>query len=86
VPAGDREVDDIHGSDVVVLLSATPQTVGTSRLEYLAKNAGVTDDLANRLSPDWRASSWWSRTPSTQSSPGSCGKRGSTGGASSGTA
>lgn len=31
------EVDDIHGSDVVVLLSATPLTVDPSRREYLAR-------------------------------------------------
>ena len=30
---------DVRDADVVVLLSATPLTVGTSRLEYLAKNA-----------------------------------------------
>ena len=37
VRAGDA--GDAHDADVVVLLSATPLTVGTSRLEYLAKNA-----------------------------------------------
>lgn len=37
--------DDAHDADVVVLLSATPLTVGTSRLEYLAKNAVIADAL-----------------------------------------
>lgn len=48
------EVDDIHDSDVVVLLSAAPLRVGTSRLEYLDKNAGVVDDLAARLGAEWK--------------------------------
>jgi malate/lactate dehydrogenase len=37
--------DDARDADVVVLLSATPLTVGTSRLEYLAKNAAIADEL-----------------------------------------
>jgi len=36
---------DVQDSDVVVLLSSTPLTVGTSRLEYLAKNAAIADAL-----------------------------------------
>jgi malate/lactate dehydrogenase len=44
VRAGDA--DDARDADVVVLLSATPLTVGTSRLEYLAKNAVIADALA----------------------------------------
>lgn len=41
--AGDA--DDARDADVVVLLSATPLTVDTSRLEYLAKNAVIADAL-----------------------------------------
>ncbi len=50
-----REGDpsDVADSDVVVLLSATPLTVGTSRLEYLEKNAAIADELADRLVPGW---------------------------------
>lgn len=44
VRAGDA--GDTCDADVVVLLSATPLTVGTSRLEYLAKNAVIADALA----------------------------------------
>ena len=36
------------------LLSASPLTVGTSRLEYLAKNARIVDELGALLEPDWR--------------------------------
>ena len=43
VRAGDA--GDARDADVVVLLSATPLTVGTSRLEYLAKNAVIADAL-----------------------------------------
>jgi malate dehydrogenase len=43
VRAGDA--DDARDADVVVLLSATPLTVRTSRLEYLAKNALIADAL-----------------------------------------
>jgi malate dehydrogenase len=44
---------DVADSDVVVLLSATPLTLGTSRLEYLEENAAIADALADRLVPDW---------------------------------
>jgi malate dehydrogenase len=37
--------DDGRDADVVVLLSATPLTVGTPRLDYLAKNAAIADEL-----------------------------------------
>jgi malate/lactate dehydrogenase len=47
------EAGDVADSDVVVLLSATPLTVGTSRLEYLGKNALISDELADRLPPSW---------------------------------
>ena len=39
------DADDARDADVVVLLSATPITVGTSRLEYLANNALIADAL-----------------------------------------
>ena len=42
-------LDDVQDSDVVVLLSSTPLTAGTSRLEYLAKNAPIADELADEL-------------------------------------
>lgn len=44
---------DVRGAEVVVLLSATPLVVGTSRLEYLAKNAAIADELADELPPGW---------------------------------
>lgn len=44
---------DMDDADVVVLLSATPLTVGTSRLEYLGKNAVIADELAGRLPAGW---------------------------------
>ena len=44
---------DVRDADVVVLLSATPLTVGTSRLEYLAKNALIADELAAELATGW---------------------------------
>jgi malate dehydrogenase len=47
------DAGDVHDADVVVLLSATPLTVGTSRLEYLAKNAAVADGLVEALPPGW---------------------------------
>ncbi len=47
------DASDVGDSDVVVLLSATPLTVGTSRLEYLEKNAAIADALADRLAPGW---------------------------------
>ena len=40
---------DVRDADVVVLLSSTPLTVGTPRLEYLAKNALLADELAAEL-------------------------------------
>jgi malate/lactate dehydrogenase len=44
---------DVGDADVLVLLSATPLTVGTSRLEYLGKNARIADELATQLPADW---------------------------------
>ena len=45
--------DDVTDADVVVLLSATPLTPGTPRVEYLAGNAGIADGLADRLDASW---------------------------------
>lgn len=39
------DAGDARDAHVVVLLSATPLTVGTSRLEYLARNAAIADAL-----------------------------------------
>jgi malate dehydrogenase len=47
------EIGDVHDADVIVLVSATPLTVGTSRLEYLAANALIADGLADELAPAW---------------------------------
>lgn len=47
------DMSDVRDADVVVLLSSTPLTVGTSRLEYLAKNALIVDELADELVPGW---------------------------------
>ncbi len=46
-------VADVRDADVVVLLSSTPLTVGTSRLEYLGKNAAIADQLADELTAGW---------------------------------
>lgn len=51
VRGGDES--DVRDADVVVLLSAAPLTVGTSRLEYLAKNALIADELAGLLDAAW---------------------------------
>ena len=45
--------DDIPDADIVVLLSATPLTVGTSRVEYLEKNARIVEELGEQLAGDW---------------------------------
>jgi malate/lactate dehydrogenase len=45
--------EDLRDADVVVVISATPLTVGTSRLEYLEKNAHITDELLNGLDETW---------------------------------
>src|SRR5215212_7985362 len=47
------DLGDVPAADVVVLLSATPLTVGTSRLEYLEKNALIADELADRIPAGW---------------------------------
>jgi malate dehydrogenase len=45
--------NDLPDSDVVVIISASPLTVGTSRLEYLGKNARIVDEVGDLLEPDW---------------------------------
>jgi malate/lactate dehydrogenase len=47
------DASDVPAADVVVLCSATPLTVGTSRLEYLAGNAVIADGLAGELEAGW---------------------------------
>lgn len=47
------ELGDVPDADVVVLLSATPLTVGTSRLEYLERNALIADELVGRFPAGW---------------------------------
>ena len=47
------DMDDVADADVVVLLSATPITAGTPRVEYLARNALIADELANALGTSW---------------------------------
>jgi len=47
------DVSDVQDADVVVLLSSTPLTVGASRLEYLAKNALIVDELVDELATRW---------------------------------
>ncbi|MGZ4354755.1 MAG: malate dehydrogenase [Gaiellaceae bacterium] len=51
VRGGDES--DVRDADVVVLLSAAPLTVGTSRLEYLARNASIAAELAGLLDASW---------------------------------
>ena len=43
------DMGDVPDADVVVFLSATPLTAGTPRLEYLARNALIADELAAGL-------------------------------------
>ncbi len=47
------DLSDVRDADVVVLLSSTPLTVGTSRLEYLGKNAAIADQLGDELTAGW---------------------------------
>jgi malate/lactate dehydrogenase len=44
---------DLPDSDVVVVLSSSPLTVGMSRLDYLAKNARIVDELGDLFDPAW---------------------------------
>lgn len=43
------DMGDVPDADVVVFLSATPLIAGTPRLEYLARNALIADELAAEL-------------------------------------
>jgi malate dehydrogenase len=47
------EAADILNTDILVLISATPLTVGTSRLDYLTKNASVIDEVTRGLPAEW---------------------------------
>ena len=47
VRGGDES--DLADADVLVVLAATPLTVGTSRLDYLAKNARIVDGVGDLL-------------------------------------
>jgi malate dehydrogenase len=44
---------DLPGADIVVLISATPLTVDTPRVEYLGRNARIADELADALPAGW---------------------------------
>jgi malate dehydrogenase len=44
---------DVLDADILVLISATPLTVGTSRLDYLTKNAAIVDEVTSGLSAEW---------------------------------
>ena len=47
------DASDLEDADVVVLVSGVPLTVGTSRLEYMAQNALLADELAAELPVGW---------------------------------
>jgi len=47
------DAGDVRDADVVVLLSAVPLTAGTPRIEYLAGNARIADELADGLGSGW---------------------------------
>jgi malate dehydrogenase len=47
------DASDLADADIAVLISATPLTVGTSRLEYLGKNARIADELGDALPSGW---------------------------------
>jgi malate dehydrogenase len=47
------DATDVADADVLVVLSATPLTVGTSRLDYLAKNASIVDGVGDSLGPSF---------------------------------
>ena len=49
--AGDA--NDVGDADVVVLLSSTPLTPDTPRIEYLGHNARLADELAGQLPSAW---------------------------------
>ena len=47
------DASDLADADIVVLISSTALTVGTSRLEYLGKNARIADELGDALPSGW---------------------------------
>jgi malate dehydrogenase len=47
------DASDLADADIVVLISATPLTVDTSRVEYLGRNARIADELTDALPPVW---------------------------------
>jgi malate/lactate dehydrogenase len=47
------DTSDVADADVVVLISATPLLTDTPRMEYLAKNVVIADELADGLGPGW---------------------------------
>jgi malate dehydrogenase len=47
------ELGDVRDSEVAVLISATPITAGTPRVEYLTRNALIADELARELGASW---------------------------------
>jgi malate dehydrogenase len=47
------DASDLPDADIVVLISATPLTVDTPRVEYLGKNARIADELADALPAGW---------------------------------
>src|ERR1700684_3551249 len=48
------DASDVGDADVVVVLSSTPLTVGTPRVEYLAKNARIVDEAVAPLDSSFR--------------------------------
>ena len=47
-------MSDIGDADVAVLVSSTPLTLDTPRIEYLAKNALIAEEFADQLTSAWR--------------------------------
>ncbi len=47
------EPGDVRDADTVVLLSSTPLTAGTPRIEYLTGNARIADELGDALPDGW---------------------------------
>ncbi len=47
------EEADLLDADILVLISASPLTVGTSRLDYLTKNAAIVDKVTSGLTAGW---------------------------------
>jgi malate dehydrogenase len=47
------DAGDLAGAGIIVLISATPLTVDTPRVEYLSRNAVIADELADALPAGW---------------------------------